>query len=158
SGLVPGASDIDRGWGFCLQNRGASFVLEPGHPDVLDPGKRPYHTIIPGMITNADGSLYGPFGVMGGFMQPQGHVQVVRALRDERATPQAELYRPRLCVQPRPPAAVWPPDGSAVELHLEQGIAPATVAALASMGHRVVGDVAGAGRLLFGRGQMIRRV
>jgi gamma-glutamyltranspeptidase/glutathione hydrolase len=157
SGLVPGAGDADAGWGFCLQNRGASFVLEPGHPDVLAPGQRPYHTIIPGMITRADGSLYGPFGVMGGFMQPQGHVQVVTALLDDGATPQAALDRPRLCVQASPPAPVWPRDGSSVELRLEQGIAPATIAALAAMGHGVVGDLRGAERLLFGRGQVIRR-
>jgi gamma-glutamyltranspeptidase len=56
-----------------------------------------------------------------------------------------------------PPAATWPEDASAVELHLEQGIAPATVAALAAMGHTVVGNVAGAERFLFGRGQVIRR-
>jgi gamma-glutamyltranspeptidase/glutathione hydrolase len=94
---------------------------------------------------------------MGGFMQPQGHVQVVTALLDDGATPQAALDRPRLRVQPRPPALVWPADGSAVEVHVEEGIAPATVAALAAMGHRVVGDIAGADRLLFGRGQVIRR-
>jgi len=157
SGLVPGAGDADPGWGFCLQNRGASFVLVPGHPDVVAPGKRPYHTIIPGMVTRADGSLYGPFGVMGGFMQPQGHVQVITALLDDGATPQAALDRPRLCVQARPPASVWPERGSAVDLHLEHGIAPAAVTALEAMGHRVLGDVAGGERLLFGRGQVIRR-
>jgi gamma-glutamyltranspeptidase/glutathione hydrolase len=157
SGLVPGAGDADPGWGFCLQNRGASFVLEPGHPDVVAPGKRPYHTIMPGMVTRADGTLYGPFGVMGGFMQPQGHVQVITSLLDDGTTPQAALDRPRLCVRARHPAATWPEDASAVELHLEQGIAPATVAALAAMGHTVVGNVAGAERLLFGRGQVIRR-
>jgi gamma-glutamyltranspeptidase/glutathione hydrolase len=157
SGLVPGAGDTDPGWGFCLQNRGASFVLDPGHPDLLAPGKRPYHTIIPGMITRADGRLYGPFGVMGGFMQPQGHVQVVSALLDDGATPQAALDRPRICVQALSSAAVWPEDGRAVQVSLEHGISPETVAALAAMGHRVVGDVRDGARLLFGRGQVIRR-
>jgi gamma-glutamyltranspeptidase/glutathione hydrolase len=157
SGLVPGAGDTDAGWGFCLQNRGASFVLEPDHPDVLAPGKRPYHTIIPGMITRTDGRLYGPFGVMGGFMQPQGHVQVVSALLDDGATPQAALDRPRVCVQALACPAVWPEEGRAVQLNLEQGIPPETVAELAAMGHRVVGDVRDGARLLFGRGQVIRR-
>jgi gamma-glutamyltranspeptidase / glutathione hydrolase len=142
TGLVP------NGWGITLQNRGANFVLEPGHPNVLAPRKRPYHTIIPGMITHLDGSLYGPFGVMGGFMQPQGHVQVVVALCDDAASPQAALDRPRLCLEPVE---------GAVTVNLEEGIAEATAAELTARGHRVIANVSGLRRTLFGRGQVIRR-
>ena len=156
SGLVPGASDHELGWGFVLQNRGASFVLDPGHPDMVGPRKRPYHTIIPGMITNADGSLYGPFGVMGGYMQPQGHVQVVTALLDDGLAPQTALDQARLCVQARGGPAVWPLDASAVDLLLEHGIASDTADALSAMGYSVKADIDGPRRLVFGRGQVIR--
>ncbi len=157
SGLVPGAAAGELGWGFVLQNRGASFVLEPGHPDMIGPRKRPYHTIIPGMITNPDGSLYGPFGVMGGFMQPQGHVQVVTALLDENLAPQTALDQLRLCVHARAQAAVWPSDANAVDVLLEEGIPAETADALAAMGYTVKRDIDGPKRLVFGRGQVIRR-
>ncbi|HEX2691989.1 MAG TPA: gamma-glutamyltransferase family protein [Kofleriaceae bacterium] len=143
-----GTGIVPRGWGFTLQNRGHNFSLDPRHPNALAPNKRPYHTIIPGMITRDDGSLYGPFGVMGGFMQPQGHVQVVVGLIDDEAAPQAVLDRPRFCLEPI--------EGK-VRLALEDGIPPATVQALQARGHDVVAGVAGFDRVLFGRGQIIRR-
>jgi gamma-glutamyltranspeptidase/glutathione hydrolase len=166
--MVFGTGIVPHGWGFALQNRGHNFSLDPGHPNALAPNKRPYHTIIPGMMTRADGSLYAPFGVMGGFMQPQGHVQVVVAMLDDDAEPQAALDRPRLCVEPRPgslsgtlsgtPAGALP--GAVprtVVVALEDGVPAATAQELRARGHRVISDVTGLNRSLFGRGQIIRR-
>lgn len=142
TGLVPD------GCGFTLQNRGHGFVLDAGHPNALAPGKRPYHTIIPGMLTQRDGTLWGPFGVMGGFMQPQGHVQVVMSLVDDRAEPQAALDRPRFCLEPATAG------GSVL---LEAGVPPYVVQGLRRLGHDVVADVPSYGRALFGRGQIVLR-
>jgi len=141
SGIVP------RGFGFSLQNRGLGFALDPAHPNALAPRKRPYHTIIPGLLTREEGGLWGPFGVMGGFMQPQGHLQVVSAIADEGLDPQAALDRPRFCI----------PTGTADgDVLVEDGIPEDVLAGLAARGHRVQ-RVSGYGRILFGKGQAIRR-
>ena len=88
SGLTAGTTGIQ------LQNRGANFTLEEDHPNQVAPGKRPYHTIIPGFITK-DGQPFSSFGVMGGFMQPQGHLQVGINMIDFGMDPQKALDAPR---------------------------------------------------------------
>lgn len=130
------------GTGIALQNRGSGFVLTPGHPNLLAPRKRPYHTIIPGFLTRG-GEPVGPFGVMGGHMQPQGHVQVVAQMVDYGLDPQASLDAPRWFW--------W--TGRAIKLEPE--VDPAIVAGLVARGHdvEIEADVA-----VFGRGQIIRRL
>ncbi len=142
-----GTGIAPEGAGFTLQNRGANFSLDPTHPNALGPGKRPYHTIIPAMATrDADGSLYASFGVMGGFMQPQGHVQVLLGLL-EGLDPQAALDRPRVCLDEGEPGGT---------VLVEEGIPDATVSRLRAMGHRLE-PVRGHERVVFGRGQIILR-
>ena len=142
-----GTGIVPHGWGFTLHNRGHNFSLQAGHPNVLAPGKRPYHTIIPAMATRPDGSLYASFGVMGGFMQPQGHLQVITALVDDGLDPQAALDQPRFCIEDAASGGV---------VALEEGISPGVAAELAARGHPV-GLVKGYGRSVFGRGQVILR-
>ena len=119
SGLTAGTTGVQ------LQNRGTNFSLEPGHPNEAGPGKRPYHTIIPGFITR-NGEAWASFGVMGGFMQPQGHLQVGVNLIDYGMDPQAALDAPRFR---------WMRDR---EVALEAGFEPEIRAALAGRGHHLV--------------------
>jgi len=93
-----GSGVVAPGTGVVLQNRAAGFSSVPGHPNALAPATRPFHTIIPGMLLER-GELLGPFGVMGGPMQPQGHFQVVRGVVDDGADPQGALDAPRWRVE-----------------------------------------------------------
>jgi gamma-glutamyltranspeptidase/glutathione hydrolase len=143
-----GTGIVPKGWGFTLQNRGHNFNLEADHPNSLQPNKRPYHTIIPAMATREeDGSLYASYGVMGGFMQPQGHIQVACALIDDGMDPQTALDMPRFCIEPTE-------DGGFASL--EEGIPDKTIAALTRRGHPTK-KISGWERALFGRGQVIVR-
>ena len=171
-----GTGIVPKGYGFTLQNRGHNFSLDPNHPNRLEPRKRPYHTIIPAMVTKpnsrapaqapglrersderstrseveAEGmgeSLYASYGVMGGFMQPQGHVQVLSALVDAGLDPQAALDLPRFCIDV---------EQAGGRVALEEGIPPSVMSELQTMGHPVY-PVSGYDRSLFGRGQVILR-
>lgn len=126
--------------GFCLQNRGTGFRLDPTHRNALAPGKRPFHTIIPCMVLK-EGALWSSFGVMGGLMQPQGHVQMLVNMLDWGMNPQEALDAPRFEI-----VAPWP---NAVAL--ESSFDPAVRARLEAMGHRVVPN----GPFGFGGGQII---
>ena len=143
-----GTGIVPKGWGFTLQNRGHNFSLDPAHPNALAPRKRPYHTIIPAMVTcESDNSLYASYGVMGGFMQPQGHVQVLTALVDDGLDPQSALDLPRFCIDV---------EESGGRVALEEGVPHETFSDLERMGHPVY-SVSGYERSLFGRGQVILR-
>ena len=128
------------GYGFGLQNRGAGFTVEPGHPNEVGGGKRPYHTIIPGFLTR-HGQPVGPFGVMGGHMQPQGHVQLIVSTVDGGLDPQAALDGPRW---------YWE---SGRRLYVEPELGTEAVEALRRRGHEV--SVEAGPR--YGRGQAIWR-
>lgn len=142
-----GTGIVPKGFGFTLQNRGHNFSLDPNHPNRLEPRKRPYHTIIPAMVTRGDGSLYASYGVMGGFMQPQGHVQVLSNLVDHGYDPQSALDLPRICIDV---------EKAGGRVAVEEGMPKGTLDALQEMGHPVY-EVTGYGRSLFGRGQVILR-
>ncbi|CED85566.1 gamma-glutamyltranspeptidase [Phaffia rhodozyma] len=154
-----GTGAIPAGCGFTLQNRGSGFTLEEGHPNELKGGKRPYHTIIPAMALRGD-ELFLSYGVMGGFMQPQGHVQVLlNMLRG--MTPQEALDAPRFCISAGLPDAEVKTSHSAgdvnSEVYIEEGIPIETVEALRDMGHDAR-QAKGFARATLGRGQIIQQI
>ncbi|KAL1963391.1 hypothetical protein VTN77DRAFT_8407 [Rasamsonia byssochlamydoides] len=171
--------------GFLLQGRGASFSLDETHPNVVAPRKRPYHTIIPALTTmpvsvpvpagddNTDESsskelLHSVYGVMGGFMQPQGHVQVLLNQLLFGHTPQGALDAPRICVGGSLPVAAGQTASSASSseeekdfdpsdtVFLEEGIPDHVATGLRQLGHHVHFVHGWGKREMFGRGQVIR--
>ena len=118
-----GSGVVIPGWGISLQNRGHGFTLDETRANVVGPGKRPFHTIIPAFLTK-DGQPVMSFGVMGGDMQPQGHLQTLVRMLDYRQQPQAACDAPR-----------WRWFGGIV--NAEDGFDAATAQGLRDLGHRV---------------------
>ena len=148
SGIVP------TGLGFSLQNRGANFKMDLKHPNCVAPGKRPYHTIIPGMAIK-DNQLFATFTNMGGFMQPQGHVQLLSNILDLGMDPQAAIDQPRFCISQVGDGLV----------HFEDGTPTGVLNNLYTRGHNMTREttesttvpvvVCGSDRSMFGRAQII---
>lgn len=136
-----GSGIVIPGTGIGLQNRGADFSLDHNHANALAGGKKTYHTIIPGFLTK-DGAPVGPFGVMGGYMQPQGHMQVIMNTVDFHLNPQSALDAPRW---------QWTSGRTfEVENHFPRHVAEA----LTRRGHQIKLSLDSGG---FGRGQIIWR-
>lgn len=119
-----GSGVVIPGTGIAMQNRGSGFSLDPQHPNCVAPGKRPYHTIIPGFVTEKGQPLMS-FGVMGGNMQHQGHVQMVNRIVDHQQNPQAASDAPRWHVYPD------------FSVGLEPGTPESIARSLADRGHKV---------------------
>ena len=137
-----GSGIVIPGRGISMQNRGAGFTLEAGHPNQVGPGKRPYHTIIPGFVMQRDQAALS-FGVMGGHMQAQGHLQMMVRTFVYGQNPQAASDAPRWRLNE---------DGSVI---VEQGFDTAVIEALQSRGHRISADKP---EYLFGGAQLIYRL
>ncbi|WP_295645386.1 gamma-glutamyltransferase family protein [uncultured Methylibium sp.] len=131
-------------YGLSLQNRGHGFSLRAGSANLVAPGKRPFHTIIPAFLSDADGAPRMSFGVMGANMQPQGHLQTLVRMVDYGQQPQAACDAPR-----------WRYNAG-LEINVEAGMAPATVQGLAALGHRM--EVIQDSYQDFGAGQFIWRL
>ena len=119
-----GSGAVVPGTGISLQNRGFGFTMEEGHANVVEGGKRPFHTIIPGFVTK-NGAPQMSFGVMGGNMQPQGHLQTLVRMLDYNQNPQAACDGPR-----------WRFNGG-LQVNAEITMAPALVEQLKGLGHEI---------------------
>ncbi len=137
-----GSGVVVPGTGISLQNRGAGFSLARDHPNVIAGGKRPFHTIIPGFLMR-DGAPLGAFGVMGGPIQPPGHVQTLVRMIDYDMNPQAALDAPRWKI------------GTGIAIDLEPSASPELRAGLASLGHDVT--ALEDSYMDFGAGQIVLR-
>ncbi len=141
--LGMGSGMCPPGLGFILQDRGQLFTLEEGHYNVYEPGKRPFHTIIPAFITR-DGKPWMSFGVMGGSMQPQGHVQIVVNMIDFGMNLQEAGDAPRIRHGgSSQPTGEKMSDGGV--LYLESGIPYEEIRELVKLGHTVQFDLGGYG-------------
>ena len=145
-----GSGQVPDGLRFVFQNRGSGFSLEPGHPNQYQPGKRPFHTIIPGFVMK-DGVPLLSFGVMGGSMQPQGHVQVLLNMidfgMDVQAAGDAARYRH---LGSSDPNGAQKKGGGTV--FVESGVSDEVIGDLTKRGHSVVVE-----KGLYGGYQAIRR-
>jgi len=137
-----GSGLVVPGYGVSLQNRGHGFTLEAGHPNVVAPGKRPFHTIIPAFVTK-DGQPVMSYGVMGGNMQPQGHLQTLVRMLDYGQNPQAACDAPR-----------WRYN-EGLSINVEPHMALSTIHGLRALGHQI-GDIFDSYQD-FGAGQFIWR-
>jgi gamma-glutamyltranspeptidase/glutathione hydrolase len=137
-----GSGVVVPGTGISLQNRGLGFSLDPEHPNCVAGGALPYHTIMPGLVTRG-GDAVMAFGVMGGHMQPQGHVQLALRILLYRQNPQAACDAPRWHVTERS------------EVALEDGYGPELARELERRGHRIVPEPR---ELLFGGAQVVHKV
>lgn len=137
-----GSGCVEPGFGISLQNRGHGFSLKEGSPNRVAPGKRPFHTIIPAFLTK-DGQPVMSFGVMGGNMQPQGHLQTLVRMLDYGQNPQAACDAPR-----------WRFNAGR-EINVESAMKPETAQGLQALGHQV--DVIEDSYQDFGAGQFIWR-
>ncbi|MBB4846098.1 gamma-glutamyltranspeptidase/glutathione hydrolase [Paucibacter oligotrophus] len=138
-----GSGLVVPGYGVSLQNRGHGFTLQAGHPNVVAPGKRPFHTIIPAFLSK-DGKPVMSYGVMGGNMQPQGHLQTLVRMLDYGQSPQAACDAPR-----------WR-FNEGLSLNVEPHMPAATVEGLRALGHQI-GDIHDSYQD-FGAGQFIWRL
>ena len=138
-----GSGVVVPGYGVSLQNRGHAFSLDPQSANVVAPGKRPFHTIIPGFVTK-DGQPVMSFGVMGANVQPQGHLQTLVRMVDYGQNPQAACDAPR-----------WRYNAG-LELNVEAAMNPETVKGLAARGHKL--EVINDAYQDFGAGQFIWRL
>jgi len=138
-----GSGIVVPGTGIALHNRGCCFTLEEGHPNQIGGAKRPYHTIIPGFVTKSGRPLMA-FGVMGGFMQPQGHTQVLVRMADYHQNPQTAIDGPR-----------WRVDAG-LKVTMEPGFGDAVYDELRERGHEI--KVASDPEESYGRGQAIYRM
>ncbi|XP_020780938.2 LOW QUALITY PROTEIN: glutathione hydrolase-like YwrD proenzyme [Boleophthalmus pectinirostris] len=140
---------VPKDCGFTLQNRGANFSLLRGHPNCISEGKRPYHTILCALLTHSDTQeLLAALGVMGAFMQPQGHVQVLLNMVEFEMNPQQALDAPRVYVHYDQKDGQW-------MVNLEEGVDSEVAEELRRRGHTVNYPVTGHKRAQFGRGQII---